>query len=395
MELDGARLRLSWFAGSGGVERKLVDGVNLPGAFCRASSSTNRPRVASRTRPPPPSPLTLPAGCAIAQLPDAPDAPTQFVVQVDRHRLSPLQLCFSQASAAEEWLNVLYEAATGEPLPAPGGGGGGGGSGGGGAAAEPAAAAAAAAALIAHEGFLEVSTQNGEGWDRHWVSVCPHSRLLLFFASKTKAPGTERAAFDMLSSTLHETPPPGAPMVRGVVPAFWLSLDNSGVYGQRGGQATPATAVVASDPDDRARWLQSLTMAMDPSTMAATGGSTGASGARTSQLSFSLWHFQRNAGFLVSLGYPAERSVALNHEERTLCLWPDNKKKNLAAVLYLDSPNVKIDFGCETVPRPGWCNLRMDITAPAAGADEKYVTHCFQARTHEEFLQWASALAAL
>lgn len=33
VELDGARLRLSWFAGSGGVERKLVDGVNLPGAF--------------------------------------------------------------------------------------------------------------------------------------------------------------------------------------------------------------------------------------------------------------------------------------------------------------------------------------------------------------------------
>ncbi len=310
-------------------------------------------------------------------------------MKLARHRLSPVLLCFAKASVADEWLNVLYEAATGEPLAGPGGGGGGGG--GGGAAASP--AAGDAATLISREGFLEVSTQNGEGWDRHWVSVCPHSRLLLFFNSKSKAPGTERAAFDMLSSTLHETPPPGAPIVRGVVPAFWLSLDNNGVYGPtKDGAPSPATAVVAGDPSDRARWLQSLTMAMDPSSMATLGG---AAAAAPAQPSFSLWHVQRNAGFLHSLSYPGERSVALNHEERTLCLWLDNKKQRLSTVLHLDAPNVKIDFGCETAPRPGWSNLRMDITAPAAGAEDKYVTHSFQAHTYEEFLQWASALAAL
>ncbi len=313
------------------------------------------------------------------------------MVEVARPRLSPLLLCFPKAGTADEWLNVLHEAATGELLAAPGGGGGGGGGGG---AAAP--SAAVAASFISREGFLEVSSQNGEGWDRHWVSLCPHSRLLLFFNSQTKLPGTERAAFDMLSATLHETPPPGAPIVRGVVPAFWLSLENNGVYGPiKDGVQSPATAVVAADPDERAGWLRALTMAMDPSTMTGGGGGGGGAAAAAPQPSFSLMHVQRNANFLVSLGYPAERSVALNHDERTLCLWGDSKKKNLAAVLHLDAPNVKIDFGCEAAPRPEWSNLRMDVTAPAAGADDKYVTHSFSARTYKEFLEWASALAAL
>lgn len=71
------------------------------------------------------------------------------------------------------------------------------------------------------------------------------------------------------------------------------------------------------------------------------------------------------------------------------------QEKSLAAVLHLYAPNVKIDFGCEQKLRSGWSNLRMDICAPSAGSDDRYVMHCFLARTHEEFLKWAAALAAL
>jgi hypothetical protein len=251
-------------------------------------------------------------------------------------------------------------------------------------------------AVPACEGWLDVSTPDGRSFTRLYAALEPESRLLIFFSSENKEAGSERAVVDMLSAALFPELPPihGAPQPpTPSSPAFWLQVEEDGIFGPGPGRVA-VTALVAESPEDLERWIGVLDAACDAQTMRQQ---TEEEKAGAPVLSTTLLHQMKNAGFFNSLGSVLERKVIVHPASKTLTVYTDAGGSKAAAVLRLSAAGVKFDFRCdEKSPQRNFGNLKVEIEAPIVGGKEgQRQVHVFRTHTHTEFTSWAAALAAL
>lgn len=235
------------------------------------------------------------------------------------------------------------------------------------ALAAPAAAAgagdAAAASSAAYvdpvqplAGWLEVSSPDAKysptPFMKLYARLDPSSRLLLFFNSAGMEPGTEKAVVDLLSAVLYnEYPQLASPSAVPVpvppqpsAPAFWLQVEDEGIFGPGPGRA-PATTLVAESAEACATWIAAIAAACDPSTMKQASEEEKAA---APVLSTALLHSQRGAGIFNALGSTLERKVIVHPASKTLTLYTDARGVKPAVVLRLAAEHgVRFDFRCD------------------------------------------------
>ena len=244
--------------------------------------------------------------------------------------------------------------------------------------------------LRSHEGYVLTSAIDGLGFESRLAVLDPASRLLIFFDSPSRGAGTERAALDMLGAVVHREPPPGAPAGSGAGPMFWLSHEDSGIYGQtKGGRPTHATAIQCKTEAERDEWLAVLDAAADHSNMI---------GGEPIPPSPTMLHVMKGATLFSPLRSASERRIELHVAERNVLVYADAKGGQLATVLKLDMPGTRIQFASDLPgerPTKGWSSLRLEIYAPSSLDTEKFSLHTFRTRDYKEFCGWAAALASL